>query len=77
MAVTKRTISLPVELAKRVEQIAKMERESFSGAIAVLLEDALARRRTFRSWGAGDSGLGDLSIRLEEYLRETPHEDES
>jgi len=72
MTVTKRTVSLSTELAKRVEEVAKKEKTSFSGALALLAEEALRKRkRRFRSWAAGDSGLGDLSIRLEEYLKET------
>lgn len=72
MPVTKRTVSLSTELAKRVEDVAKKEKTSFSGALALLTEEALRKRkRSFRSIGAGDSGLGDLSIRLEDYLRQT------
>lgn len=76
MAVTKRTVSLPTELAKEIERVARKEKTSFSGAIALLVEEGLRRRtRRFKSWGSGDSGLGDLSIRLEEYLMETVPKD--
>jgi len=71
MAVTKRTISMSTELAKQVEQIAKKEKTSFSGALSILAEEAIRKRkRRFRSWGAGE-GPGDLSIRYEEYLKES------
>lgn len=71
MSVIKRTISMSTELAKQVELIAKKEKTSFSGALAILAEEAIRKRkRRFRSWGSGDSGLGDLSIRFDEYLKE-------
>ncbi len=76
MSVTKRTISLDLALAKEIERVARKEKTSFSGAIALLAEAGLRRQeRRFKSWGSGDSGLGDLSIRLEEYLMETDPKD--
>jgi predicted CopG family antitoxin len=71
--VTRRTISLPDDLARKIERAAKKEKRSFSGMIAHLVEEALSRRKTpiFRSLGIAEGGPPDLSLRVEEYLRES------
>lgn len=68
----RRTVSMPDDLAREIERIAKREKRSFSGALAGLARDALRRRKrpVFRSLGAGTSKTGDLSLRTEEILRE-------
>lgn len=67
----RRTISIPDDLAERIDALARRERRSFSATITSLIETVLNRSRPqLRSIGAGESGLPDLGRNTEKYLRE-------
>lgn len=75
-AAVKKTISLPAELAKEAEALAKAEGKSLSGVIQDALRHARAARRgqDLRDiqgyWGRRARELGILTERdLERYLR--------
>ena len=67
----RRTISIPDDLAERIDALARRERRSFSATVTRLVERALNRRRgELRSAGAFESGLPDLGRNAEKYLNE-------
>ncbi len=71
MTMARRTISIPDDLAERIDALARRERRSFSATITSLIETVLNRSRPqLRSIGAGESGLPDLGRNTEKYLRE-------
>lgn len=65
----RRTVTIPDALDERVRE-AKEDGESFSAAVARLLETGLEGRRIPSYVGAGSAGPGDLSLRVEEVLGE-------
>jgi hypothetical protein len=70
LAMVRRTITLPDELETQVRDAAG-EDESFSAAVARLLEAGLSGRSERLAWiGSGDSGDPDLAFRVEEVLDE-------
>ncbi len=70
LPVVRRTITLPEGLDERVREVAT-ESESFSGAVARLIEAGLATERQRPSWiGSGESGDPELAFRVEEVLAE-------
>lgn len=66
----RRTVSLPASIEQRVRQ-AVQEEESFSAAVARLLEAGLraTRGRHRPDWVGSGDGPDDLGRRAEEYLR--------
>jgi hypothetical protein len=74
MAVDRHTVSLPKDLSKEIEKIAKREKLSFSAALATLAEEAIRKRKSlegfFVSLGAGESGLPDLGTNHDKYIDE-------
>ncbi|MGH2829753.1 MAG: hypothetical protein ACRDJM_04660 [Actinomycetota bacterium] len=67
----RRTISIDGKLEREIAKLAKKEKRSFSAMISELAGKALAQQRQrFAFFGSGDSGISDLSERLEEYLAE-------
>jgi hypothetical protein len=70
LSVVRRTITLPEDVEKRVRDAAG-EDESFSAAVARLLEAGLSGQGKRLAWiGSGDSGDPDLAFRVEEVLAE-------
>jgi len=66
----RRTVTLPDKLDTRVRDAAD-DGESFSAAVARLLEAGLSGDRERLAWiGSGDSGDPDLGFRVEEVLAE-------
>jgi hypothetical protein len=66
----RRTITLPDDLDTRVRAAARDD-ESFSAAVARLVEAGLAGDREPLAWiGSGDSGDPELAMRVEEVLAE-------
>jgi len=66
----RRTVTLPDELDTRVRDTAN-EGESFSAAVARLLEAGLSEDRERLAWiGSGDSGDPELAFKVEEVLAE-------
>lgn len=74
MGAIRRTVSLPGQLAKQIDRVARREKTSFSAAVASLVDEALRGRRLaktmFRSMGAGESGVPDLGTNSEKHLDE-------
>lgn len=71
----RKTIAIPDDLARQIEKVARNEKLSFSAAVARLVDEALHRRKGRYAWiGAGNSGLPDLGINAEKYLRELAKE---
>ena len=70
LAMVRRTITLPNDLDTRVRDAAA-DGESFSAAVARLIEAGLSGDREPLAWiGSGDSGDPDLALRVEEVLAE-------
>ena len=72
MAIERRTISIPADLAKKVERAARKEGRSFSATLSELVAAELKRRARPRLRGVGivKDGPGDLALRVEEVLKE-------
>lgn len=68
----RRTISIPADVAARVERVARKEKASFSATICRLVDEALRRRTRprFRSLGTARGGPDDLALNAEDYLRD-------
>lgn len=70
LGMVRRTITLPGGLDSRIREAA-YEDESFSAAVARLLEEGLKSTSDRPDWiGSFDSGDGTLSMRVEEILDE-------
>ena len=70
LRMVRRTITLPDDLDARVRAAAG-DGESFSAAVARLVEAGLAGDRAPLAWiGSGDSGDPELALRVEEVLAE-------
>lgn len=70
LAMVRRTITLPEDIDSRVRKAAG-DGESFSAAVARLIEEGLASTGGRPDWiGSADSGDGTLSMRVEEILDE-------
>jgi hypothetical protein len=70
LGMVRRTITLPEDLDALVRDAAR-EDESFSAAVARLLEAGLSGRSDRLAWiGSGDSGDPELAFKIEEVLDE-------
>ena len=70
LAVVRRTVTLPDSLDVRV-RAASGDSESFSAAVARLLESGLREGGSPPAWiGSGDSGDPDLALQVERLLAE-------
>ena len=67
-SMTRRTVSIPDELARDIERIARKEKRSFSGTIADLARESIHRRTKRITFAGMGEGPADLSERAEEYL---------
>lgn len=67
LSMVRRTVTIPDQLDERVRE-AKREGESFSAAVARLLEDGLDERALPRYVASAPGGTDD-SIRVEEIVR--------
>lgn len=68
---TRRTISMPDDLAAKIEKAARKDKRSFSAMVAELVQTGLRARtpRKFHSLGI-DEGTGGVAENTDEALRE-------